>query len=82
MPYQNFPIQVSETQGSKLYCTCGESGKKPYCDGSHASSNTEKSPVNVEIAEAREVTICDCGSTGKSPFCDGSHSHKTVNALS
>lgn len=82
MSYQNFPNQVDETPGTKLYCTCGESTNKPYCDGSHTTAHTEKTPAKVEIAEAKEVTICDCGRTGTSPFCDGSHSHKTVNALS
>ena len=82
MPYQNFPNQVNETPSTKYYCTCGESANKPYCDGSHETAKTGKTPAKVEIAEAKHVAICDCGKTGTSPFCDGSHSKITVAALS
>jgi CDGSH-type Zn-finger protein len=54
----------------------------PYCDGSHETGNTGKTPAKVEIAGAKQVAICDCGKTGTSPFCDGSHSKITVAALS
>lgn len=74
MSYQNEPCQVNEMPGTKHYCACGESANKPYCDGSHEKLNTGKSPVQIDIAQAKRVAICDCGKTGTSPFCDGSHS--------
>ena len=40
MPYENNPNIVDETPGKKFYCVCGESSKKPYCDGSHENSRT------------------------------------------
>ncbi len=74
MPYQNEPVLVNETPGTKHYCTCGESANKPYCDGSHAKLNTGKLPKKIEITEGKKVAVCDCGKTGNAPFCDGSHS--------
>ena len=76
MAYQNEPFQIDETPGTKYYCTCGESAKKPYCDGSHEKLNTGKSPAEVEIDKNKQVYICGCGKSGNSPFCDGSHSKK------
>ncbi len=58
----------------KFFYTFVESAKKPYCDGSHRSKNTGKSPKEFTIEETRRYVICDCGRTGNSPFCDGTHS--------
>ena len=74
MPYENRPHFIEETEGIKYYCTCGESAKKPYCDGSHDRLNTGKSPKEYVVEEAKRVTICDCGQSKNSPFCDGTHS--------
>ena len=74
MPYDNSPIFVDETTGIKHYCTCGESSNKPYCDGSHNSKATGKSPKEFMVQEARRFAICDCGKTKNSPMCDGTHS--------
>lgn len=74
MPYQNEPVAVNETPGTRHYCTCGESANKPYCDGAHARLKTGKSPVKIEIAEEKKLFVCDCGKSGNAPFCDGSHS--------
>jgi CDGSH-type Zn-finger protein len=74
MAYENSPHFVDETEGIKYYCTCGESANKPYCDGSHETKETGKSPKEHVMQEAKRVVICDCGHTGNSPFCDGAHS--------
>ncbi len=73
MPYQKSPHYIDETPGTKYYCTCGESANKPYCDGSHETKNTGKSPMEFVVENACRMTICDCGKTKTSPKCDGSH---------
>ena len=75
MAYENFPNYVDETPGKKFYCTCGESSKKPYCDGSHESSNTKKTPAELEVNEAKRMAICDCGQSNNLPICDGTHAN-------
>ena len=73
MPYQESPHYIDETPGNKYYCTCGESANKPYCDGSHETKNTGKSPMEFSVESACRMAICDCGKTKTSPRCDGSH---------
>ena len=74
MAYENAPILIAETPGIKNYCTCGESGNKPYCDGSHSTKATDKIPIEFVVEEERRLAICDCGKSGRSPICDGTHS--------
>ncbi len=66
------PIIVDETPGPKSWCTCGNSQKQPYCDGSHRGSTF--SPLRVEIPAAKKVAWCGCKHSKQPPFCDGSHS--------
>ena len=73
MAYENNPNYIDETPGIKTYCTCGESSKKPYCDGSHGKLGTEKLPKELVVTEAKKMAICDCGQSSKLPFCDGTH---------
>ena len=75
MAYKNSPIIIEETPGIKIYCTSGESNNKPYCDGSHSSKATGKTPKELIVDETRRLAICDCGETGNAPMCDGTHSN-------
>jgi CDGSH-type Zn-finger protein len=66
------PASVQLVKGRKYYfCTCGESQKQPFCDGSH--KNTAFNPHVFEAAEDGEAWLCQCKQTGTRPFCDGTH---------
>ncbi len=68
---QKAPFAKQETKGKRVWCSCGMSGKDPYCDGSHAG--TGQRPVMVEILEEKTVYWCGCKQTKTPPYCDGSH---------
>ena len=66
------PIGVAVEAGkSYWWCTCGQSSKQPFCDGSHKGS--EFAPSKYEAAESRTVYFCACKATANAPLCDGSH---------
>ncbi len=71
---QKAPYVKDETPGRKAWCSCGESAKQPYCDGSHKAKNTGKTPLIVEITEAKKVAWCGCKQSKNGAFCDGTHS--------
>lgn len=68
---QKSPFVVELQPGKYWWCSCGQSKKQPYCDGSHKGS--EFTPMQIELSEAKKVAFCGCKKTGGSPFCDGTH---------
>ena len=75
---QNAPYIKDEKPGRKAWCSCGQSANQPYCDGSHKSQNTGKSPIIVEISESKKVAWCGCKQSKNGAFCDGTHSQLTT----
>lgn len=74
MAYQKKPYVRRETKGARVaWCSCGESSKAPYCDGSHARLKTGKEPIVITVPDDRILAYCGCGRTGNGPFCDASH---------
>ena len=68
----NKPISINLTKGEEYYfCTCGQSKKQPFCDGSHAG--TEFSPQAFSAEQDGEAYLCQCKQTQNPPFCDGTH---------
>lgn len=66
------PIRVDVEKGKRYaWCSCGESSKQPFCDGSH--KGTEFRPKIYLPDQTRTVSLCTCKHTQKGVFCDGSH---------
>ena len=57
--------------GKYAFCTCGQSKKDPFCDGSHAGS--EFKPEIVVLEEDKKAAWCGCKHSSKGAFCDGAH---------
>jgi len=55
-----------------FWCSCGQSSKQPFCDGSLTGSTF--SPVRFELTEKKKEALCLCKHTKKAPICDGFHS--------
>jgi len=66
------PIAIEVEEGKSYYwCSCGQSKKQPFCDGSH--KGTEFTPLAYKAEETKKVFFCACKQTNNAPFCDGSH---------
>ena len=60
-----------EKDKSYYWCSCGQSKKQPFCDGSH--KGTEFTPLAYKAEETKKMFFCACKQTNNAPFCDGSH---------
>lgn len=66
------PAAVELTEGqSYFFCTCGQSRKQPFCDGSH--KDTAFTPHKFTAEKTGTAWLCQCKHTENRPFCDGSH---------
>ena len=66
------PYSVKVEEGKKYFwCSCGNSAKQPFCDGSH--SGTSFTPIRYEATESKNVFFCGCKVSKSQPLCDGSH---------
>lgn len=72
MSDNNQPAPVEVEEGKDYYwCSCGQSSKQPFCDGSHKGS--EFTPVKYTAEKDGRVFFCNCKKTDAAPLCDGSH---------
>jgi len=62
-----------ETGKSYYWCSCGQSKKQPFCDGSHQGSTL--TPLEYKATESKTVYFCGCKLTANQPLCDGAHSN-------
>ncbi len=68
------PVEVQLEAGKQYYlCTCGQSRKRPFCDGSHAGSGHEPHVFTAEASKA--AYLCTCTRSANKPFCDGRHNN-------
>lgn len=68
---QNAPFVLEVKPGRYAWCSCGNSRKQPFCDGTH--ENTGMYPVIEVVTETKTIHWCGCKSTETPPFCDGTH---------
>ena len=69
---QKAPFIVTVEAGQTYYwCTCGQSQKQPFCDGSHKGSGF--APAPFKPAAAGKVAFCGCKHSKTGATCDGSH---------
>lgn len=66
-----YPVEV-EAGKTYFWCTCGQSSKQPFCDGSHKVTSFE--PMKYEAEADKKLFFCGCKATQNAPLCDGSHS--------
>lgn len=69
---QKNPLAAELEAGKTYYwCTCGESKKQPFCDGSHKI--TAFTPMAYTATKTGTAWLCACKQSNTPPLCDGSH---------
>ena len=69
---QKAPFVADVEEGkSYFWCSCGQSAKQPFCDGSH--KGTEFTPVKHTATKTGKAFFCGCKKSAAAPMCDGSH---------
>jgi CDGSH-type Zn-finger protein len=69
---QKSPYAVEVEAGKTYYwCSCGQSAKQPFCDGSH--EGTGFAPLAYRAEKTGTVWFCGCKHSGRKPLCDGAH---------
>ena len=69
MPQRGPYVVNVEAGKSYFWCSCGNSKKQPWCDGSHAGSTYE--PVEFTAPISGEFHMCGCKQSDNKPFCFG-----------
>tara|TARA_R110002167_G_scaffold39648_1_gene122267 strand:- start:830 stop:1069 length:240 start_codon:yes stop_codon:yes gene_type:complete len=70
---QKSPIGIDVEAGKTYWwCSCGQSAKQPFCDGSHKGSGFV--PQKYDADAAKKVFFCACKNSANKPLCDGTHS--------
>jgi CDGSH-type Zn-finger protein len=65
-----YPVQV-EAGKSYWWCTCGNSAKQPFCDGTHKGGAF--SPLKYTAEKDGQAWFCGCKASARAPLCDGRH---------
>ncbi len=66
------PIPVELKAGETYaWCSCGNSSKQPFCDGSH--KGTSFTPTVFTAEESKTAYMCMCKYTKNPGMCDGAH---------
>ncbi len=69
---QKAPFAVEVEAGKNYFgCSCGQSKKQPFCDGTHKGSDF--APVKYEAEKAGKVFFCGCKNSARGALCDGTH---------
>ena len=69
---QTSPFIVDVEEGKTYWwCSCGQSARQPFCDGSHKGG--EFSPVPFKAERTGKAAFCGCKRTAGAPLCDGAH---------